>query len=176
MRAGYRWRQGLSAWLPALGVLLGLALPGAARAAETVRDAASGLAVVLPEGFAATVVEPMSGDAQINISFRGQAACRVVFAARREPRPSREAVQARVDTAAWREELGRRLPQGPAVVQRFAQDDAIGGTAEVAGALPMSLFVLETPAGRTTLFCQGDEQPTPRQRWRSVAAGLRPPQ
>ncbi|WP_159995800.1 hypothetical protein [Roseomonas sp. 18066] len=141
-----------------------------------VRHAGTGLAVALPPGFTGEVVEPMSGDAQINIAFEGQAACRVVYAARRGARPGAEALRAAVDTEAWRADLGRRLPQaGGGPVSRFVLGEAVGASLATDGATPMSLYVLETPPGRTTLFCQSAEKPAPRQRWASLAAGLRPP-
>ncbi|WP_131829675.1 hypothetical protein [Teichococcus deserti] len=162
--------------------LCGLAWGTAALAADPppperlVRHAGTGLAVALPPGFTGEVVEPMSGDVQINIAFQGQAACRVIYAARRGARPAPEALRTTVDTDAWRAELGRRLPQGNgAPARRFTAGEAIGGSATTDGAMPMSLYVLETPPGRTTLFCQSTESPAPRQRWATLAAGLRPP-
>jgi hypothetical protein len=161
------------------GVFLAAAAGGALAAEPPgglVRHAGTGLAVALPPGFTGEVVEPMSGQAQINIAFERRPACRLVYAARQGGRPTAEALRATVDTEAWRAELGRRMPQsGGAAASRFSLGEAIGGSLATEGQMPMSLFVLETPPGRTTLFCQSAERPAPRQRWATLAAGLRPP-
>jgi hypothetical protein len=152
------------------------------QAAEPVRDPGTGLALQPPDGFTAQRVDPLSGDAQINIAWRGSPACRQLFAARSGARPDAAQLRATVDTAAWREELGARLSrsqgsttEGAMTVARFEQGTAIGGTAHREGPPAFAIFVLETPAGRTTLFCQSQESPAPLARWRALAESVQPP-
>ncbi|CAN7627786.1 hypothetical protein LJR225_004824 [Phenylobacterium sp. LjRoot225] len=164
----------------AVALILAGAASGAVRA-EMVTEPRTGLAVDPPAGFTARVAEPLSGDAQINVAADGVPLCRIVYAARADV-PSQARMDALTDSVAWRERVRRQLETlyGTVTVERFEAGGLVGAVAtalDERGEQATLVHVLETPRGRTTLFCVEAVAPLAARRARldTLARAIRTP-